>query len=272
MAALTQNAFAISVASVLIGTGVAYLIYKWTSSNLVKRGQKLLANLAAISIAIGIGWIANEWLGNLVWGSPIRNDFIAGKVITNLLFLPAVFWGIIWIRGGFRDKSNIATTETIDTYSSQNITVKKPANERHYEVAIREYESNDRSQGLYAKLLVEENGNENQVKVNYLRQRAAEIAMHESELEKQEEQERQRIASPLYQLRAKKFTAGNVHGIECLILENGMGVILTSARDYRIYVDEDSMVKSAMNHKFNKSYLNEGYLQTIERDDVLFPQ
>ena len=82
--------------------------------------------------------------------------------------------------------------------------------------------------------------------------------------------ERKYNNSPLFYLRNKKYIEGKVGRIECLILENGNAVIITNSRDYLIYNNEDSMIKSASNFKINKIYHEFGLIEKIERNTVLY--
>jgi hypothetical protein len=100
----TQSTFLISIISVLIGTLTYYKTNLLLSSNLEKKGQKFLTQLAAISIAVGVGFISNEILSSVVLGLIARQDFILWKVITNLFFIPSILLGIVWINGGYREK------------------------------------------------------------------------------------------------------------------------------------------------------------------------
>jgi hypothetical protein len=264
----TQTAFLLSSISVVLCIWISYKIYKRTTRNLEKKGQRLLAQLSAISIAIGIGWISNEILGSFFLDLAIRPDFIIGKIITNIVFLPSIFYGIIWLRGGWRDITEHQVTtnsSTGDVKISTNIPT-----ESHYEKALVEFESKEKKSGLYAKLFVEEGGDENKIKISYLKHRANEILVEEKITLRNQINAKEIEDSPLGMLKRKKYETGQVNGIECLLLANGMGVILTEARDYRVYKNEETMTSSAMYYKANKNYLSEGYIQTIKRNDVLF--
>jgi hypothetical protein len=48
-----------------------------------------------------------------------------------------------------------------------------------------------------------------------------------------------------------------------------MGVVVTKARDYRIYKNEETMTKSALNFRNSGVYLEDGYVESYERNEII---
>ena len=74
--------------------------------------------------------------------------------------------------------------------------------------------------------------------------------------------------SNLQLIKQKKFSLGKVSGIECLLLQNGKGVVLTKGRDYGIYTNEKTMTMAAINYKKTGEFLEEGFVELIKREEI----
>jgi hypothetical protein len=241
---------------------VGYYGYK---GNLIQI-KSLMKFLIALNLLIMlfVTMFASDDMLSYVYRYETKEGLVIGALI---MLIPKI--ALILYCTSQIEKENLENNEipvmTSVAISSQS---KKEISEKNYADALNEYESTDRKKGLYAKLLVENNGDESKIKVQYVKNRSEEFAQ-EKEDKTLGEKINANIKSSKDLLIEKKYVLGNVNGVECLLLENGLGVLLTKARDYRVYKNEETMTKSAINFKQSGLYLEDGYIESFERSEII---
>jgi hypothetical protein len=230
---------------------------------------------ALIGISLGLDGNIMIWaFGFLVAAQSILiNNVINSKTID-------AFQGSSFEHVGFNQSGNDSYTLSSQHQNIQTSQVKSeppkvysstlsPIEESIWEQVANEYESTSRRTGLHAKLFAENNGDETKIKIAYLKQRVLEISNNKANTEsKTQVTGIESSLSNLQLIKQKKFSLGKVSGIECLLLQNGKGVVLTNARDYRIYANEKKMTMAAANFKKTGEYLEEGFIEFIKREEI----
>jgi hypothetical protein len=241
---------------------VGYYGYK---GNLIQI-KSLMKFLIALNLLIMlfVTMFASDDMLSYVYRYETKEGLVIGALIMLIPKIALILYCTSQIKKENLENNEIPVMTSV-AISSQS---KKEISEKNYADALNEYESTDRKKGLYAKLLVENNGDESKIKVQYVKNRSEEFAQ-EKEDKTLGEKINANIKSSKDLLIEKKYVLGNVNGVECLLLENGLGVLLTKARDYRVYKNEETMTKSAINFKQSGLYLEDGYIESFERSEII---
>lgn len=289
----TSGAIAVATISAILGFGSAFYLKKQFQDFTRTKAQKVLMFVVTVFLGYGLSGILNEFIGYLLIGLQIRLDKVVGYLIVHIAIVPTILGTLIWLlkpktndalqgssleQVGFNQSGNDSYTSSrqhkdISALRVENETSEigtsslSPKEEDVWELISKEYESQSRRTGLHAKLFADYNGDETKIKVAYFKQRVLEISRNTGS--NKQIAEIKNNFSNLQLIKLKKYSLGKVSSIECLVLHNGKGVVLTKGRDYMIYANEKSMTMAAANFKKTGEYLEEGFVELIKRDDVL---
>jgi hypothetical protein len=288
-------AFVAASTSAILGFGTALYVKAQFKGLTRTKVQKVLLWIATIFLGYGISGILGEFIHSLLIGLPIRLDEVMRYLIVHIAIVPSTLVILIWLlkpkpndvlqgssfeQVGFNQRADDSSNSSrqhrnapaqrgeieITEFSSSTLL---PKEEDVWELIAKEYESQSRRTGLHAKLFVDYNGDETKIKVAYLKQRVLEVSNNTGQKESNKQiDEVKSSLSNLQLIKQKKFSLGTVSGIECLLLHNGKGVVLTKGRDYRIYVNEKTMTVAAANFKKTGEYLEEGFIELVKREEL----
>jgi len=235
-----SGAFLMASISTAVGVGVGYIFFIFFKNNLQKKWHETLHKFGAISIAVGVGNIVNEYLGYLNLGLGLREDYVIGKIVTNLLFLPLVIYVPIILSLKFNKSRNEESTNNdykeIQEVKRKNIEIKNT----NKTIELKNSEPKKNTQ-IHNSIKPITNAQRNLNHVNFLR----EIANNE----------------------ATRFGFEGVYG---LVMADGRWAIETNSRDYLIFENEEKARDAAKkygekNLPFNYRNL---YIDEVRRDEV----
>jgi hypothetical protein len=242
---------------------VGYYGYKGNLEQIKSLMKFLIALNLLIMLAVTL--FINDDMLSYVYKNGTKEGLVISVLIMLVPKIALIFYCNKKIKNEQLSFSQIPIMTSVAMSNQNNVVI----SEKIYADAITEFESTERKKGLYAKLLVENNGEETKVKAQYIKKRTEELKAEEEIKNKEIEKINDYKKSSKFYLKEKKFILGNVNGIECLVLENGMGVVVTKTRDYRVYKNEEAMTKSALNFKTSGMYLEDGYVESYERNEII---
>jgi hypothetical protein len=242
---------------------VGYYGYKGNLIQIKSLMKFLIALNLLIMFAVTL-FVADDML-LYVYKNGSKEDLVFSVLIMLIPKIAFIFYCNSQIKKETLEINEIPVMTSIAIASHSNTAI----SEKNYEDALNEYESTERKRGLYSKLLVENNGEEKKVKVEYIKKRTEELRDEEKITRNEFEKIHAYKQTAKYYLKEKKYMLGSVSGVECLVLQNGMGVVVTKARDYRIYKNEETMTKSALNFRNSGVYLEDGYVESYERNEII---
>lgn len=183
----SAEAFVTVLISAVIGFGLAFYIERKINSDIKKRSAQILVSVGMISFGYGLSFSLNEMIAFPLVGLAVRVDKIIILVLGNMIILPLIFIGIAkfldflnksesLIHAGksteiINAKSNLASTKIQKINTNSKII----DDESIWEQAFKEFESEGKRNGLWARLLVEFEGDNDKAKIKYLKVRFEEL-------------------------------------------------------------------------------------------------
>ena len=185
---------------------------------------------------------------------------------------------------GIKQEINLSNSESS---TNQNNSKRKVASDEDiWAFALEEFESKARIKGLYAKLYTQNDGNEQRIKSQYIKERFEQLKKEHYENQSREEAqlrarqehlqkkelEIQKLKDSFESEVNGKFTSKRiVNGIECFIFEDEQVAIKVNERKFRLYIDFESAEKTinyfdtgAKNYEDEKMrYLDVGFIDWI---------
>jgi hypothetical protein len=263
--------------SVIVGFYISYVFTKKAIQKASTKTQKALRLIFTISIGIGISGVINELLFYFILDYAIRQDKISMYLIANVLIFPLIAFFGFKLALKFQTTIPIDTAVNTTTISPQatnskvineKITIAKDnleISETHWESALNEYQSENRKNGLWAKLYSENNGNENLVKAAYIKKRATELsklAFNPSSIESDFEINKNLSSS--FCLNNNKFKeVRSTKYLRLLKLMNGSYAVEYGSI-YKIYQDELFATNAVNTFERTEVFPTVGFIENIQ--------
>ena len=247
-----------ALVSAVIGFGLAFYIQRILNRRMQKKSQRFLVYIAMISFGIGLTAFLNELIGFPLQGLQIRNDKLVGYVIFNILLIPIILLAIakligLKVKAGDVDLKNqnsehvpiVINSSEISPLlnSSQELTHDLEPTLDSWSEALTEYGSEQRNNGLWAKLFADNAGIESVTKAQYLKIRASEISMHN--LKKQTELSMEKFTNSTNELCIKN------NALEQLQIDFSYPVYKLANGNYAINYAENFKIYSSLMHLYN---------------------
>lgn len=166
------------------------------------------------------------------------------------------------------NEANSKMQTTSNKFVISNASEKKE--EELWELALNEFESANRKNGLYAKLFSLHNGDEKKIKSSYIKERFEQL-----KIEQVEKNEKQNLLRKKYDknqsaedcIRNGNYTSKFYKDVECLLFANGQAAIKINEKKFRLYENDSSVDKSLKYYLGNGMYLTTGLMRVIEFDE-----
>jgi hypothetical protein len=243
--------------SAVLGFGLAFYIQRILNSRMQKKSQRLLVYIAMISFGIGLTAFLNELIGFPLQGLQIRHEKLVGYVIFNMLLIPIILLVLakligLKVKAGDIDLKTqnsehvpivINSSKISPLNSFQEHTLDLEPTLDSWNEALNEYGSEQRNNGLWAKLFADNAGVESMTKAQYLRIRASEISMHNSK--KQAELSMEKFTNSTNELCIKN------NALEQLQIDFSYPVYKLANGNYAINYAENFKIYSSLVHLYN---------------------
>jgi hypothetical protein len=170
----------VSIFGAGIGIGLAYYIGGKINKNMRTKSQRVLVFIAMASFGLGTSGFLIELLTPLTIGIKFRYDKLAGYLIANIIFLPALLIFIAKLLNLRKQTSQSTPTPTSINHPSifnrsQINNDGSDIKDECWGLALIEFE-NSKDMSLWAKEFAKANGDENKAKANYIKVRAASLS------------------------------------------------------------------------------------------------
>lgn len=247
--------------------------------------QQFRWTIKLVCFGVGIGLFA-------------ENQGMLGVMIANVLIFGLVF-GVVGVivdlvknRSGENEKppsidktkqgkdnsSSVSTPEiklsNSESSTHQNNSARKvETDENIWAFALEEFESKSRIKGLYAKLYTQNDGNEQRIKSQYIKERFEQLKKEQKEIQAAEDArakekfelfQKQQLEKKIKESALERTINGKtnlvktIRGIDCYVYEDGRVAIKVEEHRYRLYVDLETAEESINYFKQgNKNYFDE---------------